>query len=264
MFFAGAGVFSGSGVQVSESEALWDRFLHYPAQVRAIQKKMIIIAESLIGVCMIGIICTIPQDSIDVTIENFNAEIESGSCLEFIDDSYLHNEYHTTIRDLYIKNRGYEFSYFVTPSLGVEYGLGYNPVKSTLEYRFNDWENNRAHPGTDRTIETVTIPVREDFARSLSDLISAAVDPSHLRHYVRSFYLDKDSVGWESIRGDGNVYEFFDKSGNGAKCWSPVAGNSKELVQLMETICHLIEDNKPDELVNLITKIRTLTEKFRM
>lgn len=225
--------------------------------------KSFLIPFLLAGMCLVvRPAYAISQDSIDVKVASTNADINSGACLEYIEESGPNVEYHKTIRNLYVKDRGYEFSYYVIPSFGIEYSLGYNSGKSALEYRYTSSENQTAHPGSDRTIETAAVVVPEDFAQLLSELISAAVEPSHVRHYVRTVQLEDENVGWELIRLDGDIHEFYDKSGNAAQCWSPMAGNCKELVQLMQTICRLVEENKPDELANLKPDIRTLAEKF--
>ena len=203
----------------------------------------------------------ISQDSINAIAASVNADIESGRCLEFLNDGGPNAGYHKAIRDLYIKDREYTFSYYVTPSLESEYSLGYNSAKGTLEYNHTSWEDYSNHTGSDRKIETAAVPIPADLARSLSELVSAAVAPSHLRHFVRSFSLN-DSIGWEFVRVDGVTHEFHDKDGNAAQCMSPNAGNSKELVQIMETVCQLVEDGKSKEISSLKPDIDRLTKKF--
>lgn len=202
----------------------------------------------------------ISQDSIDAIVASVNAEINSGACLEFLDESGPNLEYHNIIRNLYIKDRGYSFYYYVIPNYIVEYSIGYNPKKGVIEYRYTPNKYDLTQ-GSDRIILTDEAPVSRKVAKSLSRLISAATEPAQLKHF-EDFYHLNDSIGWGFIRENGDIYEFHDKDGNAAQCWSPSVGNSKELVQIMETVCQLVEDGKSKEISSLKPDIDRLTKKF--
>ncbi|MCQ2074524.1 MAG: hypothetical protein MJY77_04930 [Bacteroidaceae bacterium] len=162
--------------------------------------------------------------------------------------------YNNNVHKLFIGENNYDFSYIVEPSLMSEYCLAYDKEAGELVYKIvtgkNVWSVTRDGEGQYSAEET-TLKVPEAVGTSLSTLVMLATESSKL------FDPANDVFGL-----DGVTYEFTHSNGITAECWSPRNGNCRQLVDMMETVCQLVKENKADDIMRLTPSVYGLINGF--
>lgn len=162
--------------------------------------------------------------------------------------------YSDSLHNLFIGDRSYDFSCIIMPSLMKESCLAYDKEAGELVYQVaKDVVWGVVNKGTDKELsaEKYTLQVSEPIGTGLSVLVMLATESSKL-------YKPQ-----EGIAGlDGTTYEFSHSNGIVAKCWSPRNGNCLQLVDMMQSVCKLVEENNSDELTRLLPSVYGLINGF--
>ncbi len=162
--------------------------------------------------------------------------------------------YDNNVRKLFIGDNKYEFSYIVKPSLMSEYCLAYDKEAGELVYKTvtgkSVWSVTRDNEG-EYSAEETKLKVPEAVGTSLSTLVMLATESSRL-------YDPANDV----IELDGVTYEFAHSNGITAECWSPHNGNCRQLVDMMETVCRQVRENKADDIMRLTPSVYGLINGF--
>lgn len=161
--------------------------------------------------------------------------------------------YSDSLHNLFIGDRSYDFSCIIMPSLMNESCLAYDKEAGELVYQVAKdvvWGAVNSGTTTEFSAEKFTVKVPEPVGTGLSTLVMLATESSKL-------YQPKDIKGL-----DGTTYEFSHPNGIVAKCWSPRNGNCRQLVDMIESVCKLVEENNPDELTRLLPSVYGLINGF--